>query len=182
MTEVFVLRLSHRKDRDKRVTTHCALVARAFLAKKIYYTGDKDEKFEKKVMDVARRWGGPFEIEYVKDWKKLIKNFDGIKVHLTMYGTPLNKKIDEIKQANKILVIIGSEKVPGIAYELADYNISITTQPHSEIAALAIFLDRVFEGKEFDHEFSNAKVKIIPQEKGKKVISLSQQPRKKSTQ
>lgn len=173
MPEVFVLRLSHRKERDKRVTTHCALVARAFLAKKIYYSGEKDDDFENKIKDVVERWGGNFEVEYVRNWKKLIKNFDGVKVHLTMYGTPLPEKIDEIRNQNKILVIIGSEKVPGVVYELADYNISITNQPHSETAALAVFLDHLFENKEFYHNFEGAKIRVVPQERGKKVIKLS---------
>ena len=171
--EVFVLRLFHRKERDKRVTTHCALVARAFLAKKMYYCGDKDEKLEEKVKDVVKRWGGDFDIEYIENWKAFIKNFEGIKVHLTMYGIPLPEKIDEIRKHSKILIIIGSEKVPGIVYKLADYNISITNQPHSEIAALAIFLDHLFDKKEFFIEFKNAKLKIVPQEKGKKVVKLS---------
>ncbi len=168
--EVYVLRLFHRKERDKRVTTHCALVSRAFLAKKMYYCGDKDENLENKIKDVTKRFGGNFEVEYIENWKEFIKKFDGAKVHLTMYGIPLTKKLNEIKQKNKILVIVGSEKVPKEVYELADYNISITLQPHSEIAALAIFLDKIFDGKEFEYEFENAKIKIIPQERGKKVV------------
>ena len=87
-----------------------------------------------------------------------------------MYGIPLIEKLEELKKKEKILVIVGSEKVPREVYEIADYNISITNQPHSEIAALAIFLDKIFDGKEFFKEFENAKLKIIPCERGKKVI------------
>jgi tRNA (cytidine56-2'-O)-methyltransferase len=170
MNEIIILRLGHRRDRDKRITTHCALVARAFLAKKMYYSGDRDEKIEEKIRKVVENFGGSFEIEYVEDWKELIKNFEGIKVHLTMYGIPLLKKIEEIKKNKKILVIVGSEKVPREVYDLADYNISITNQPHSEVAALAIFLDKFFESKEFFYKFENAKIEIIPQERGKRVI------------
>ena len=170
MHEIYVLRLSHRIKRDKRITTHCALVSRAFLAKKMYYSGDKDEKLEEKIKKVNEFFGGSFEIEYVKNWRELIKNFDGTKVHLTMYGIPLLEKIDEIRKSKKILVIVGSEKVPREVYDLADYNISITNQPHSEIAALAIFLDKFFGSKEFYHKFENAKIEIVPQERGKKVI------------
>ena len=53
---------------------------------------------------------------------------------------------------------------------LADYNIAIGNQPHSEIAALAIFLDRIFDGNQFDRKLSNESIKIIPTEKGKNVI------------
>lgn len=170
--EIYILRLFHRKDRDKRVTTHCALVARAFLAKKMFYCGDRDEELERKILEVNDKFGGNFEIEYVKDWKKFLKTFEAVKVHLTMYGIPLVEKLNEIKKYNKILVIIGSEKVPKEVYNIANYNISITNQPHSEIAALAIFLDKIFEGKEFYTEFENAKLKIIPSEREKKVLKI----------
>ncbi|MEM0480918.1 MAG: tRNA (cytidine(56)-2'-O)-methyltransferase [Candidatus Aenigmatarchaeota archaeon] len=167
--EVYILRLSHRRERDKRVTTHCALVARAFLAKKMFYSGQKDEELEKTIRKVNENFGSSFEIEYVKDWKSFLKSFNATKVHLTMYGIPLIQKLEELKNKEKILVIIGSEKVPREVYEIADYNISITNQPHSEVAALAIFLDKIFDSKEFFVEFENAKLKIIPSEKGKVV-------------
>lgn len=167
--EVYVLRLFHRRERDKRISTHCALVARAFLTKKMFYCGDKDEKLEEKIKDVNKKFGGNFEIEYIREWKKLLREFSGAKIHLTMYGIPLIDKLSEIKSMKKILIIIGSEKVPKEVYEIADYNISITNQPHSEIAALAIFLDKIFDSKEFYSEFENAKIKIIPAEKGKKI-------------
>src|SRR5215213_6249901 len=70
---------------------------------------------------------------------------------------------------SKVLVIIGAEKVPQEAYKLADYNIAIGNQPHSEIAALAIFLDRIFTGEQFKRVFADANLKIVPTEKGKKV-------------
>lgn len=55
-----------------------------------------------------------------------------------------------------------------MVYQKSDYNISIGNQPHSEIAALAITLNELFEGKELNKKFSNAKIKVIPQKKGKK--------------
>lgn len=170
--EVEVLRLGHRRERDKRVSTHCALVARAFLAKKMYYSGEKDEKLEEKVRKVKEYFGGDFGIEYVSDWRKLIKSFEGVKVHLTMYGIPLLEKLEELKGFERILVIVGSTKVPREVYYLCDFNISITNQPHSEIASLAIFLDKIFSSKEFYWEFDKAKLKIIPSERGKKVIKV----------
>jgi len=173
--EIYVLRLSHRKERDKRITTHCALVSRAFLAKKMFYTGDEDKRMEEKVREICTRFGGNFEVEYLNNYREIIKNFQGIKVHLTMYGIPLIDKIEEIKKFEKILVIIGSEKVPKEIFKLADYNISITNQPHSEVAALAVFLDRLLDGKEFKYEFENSKIKIIPNERGKKVKIVEKQ-------
>ncbi len=168
--EVYVLRLGHR-ERDKRVSTHVALTARAFGAKGIYFSVYDKNVFES-VKDVVRRWGGDFFIEEIKNWRKFLKDFDGTKVHLTMYGLPLTQRIDDIKKANKILVIVGAEKVPAELYELSDYNISIGNQPHSEIAALAVFLDRVLEGRVFEIKFKDAEIEVIPSERGKIVKRL----------
>ena len=168
--DIYVLRLGHRPERDKRISTHVALTARAFGAKGIYFDTYDESVFES-VRDVVKRWGGEFFIEYVS-WKKLLKEFDGLKVHLTMYGISLLDKIDEIRKAKKILVVVGAEKVPGEVYELCDLNISIGNQPHSEVAALAVFLDRVLNGLVFNLEFPNAKIKVVPCESGKKVITL----------
>ncbi len=166
--EVYVLRLGHRPERDKRISTHVALTARAFGAKGIYFDKEDKSVFES-VRDVVERWGGDFFVE-VTNWRRLLKEFEGLKIHLTMYGLPLPQKIDEIKRANRVLVVVGAEKVPPEVYELCDLNISIGTQPHSEVAALAIFLDRVLE-KVFDLQFNDAKLKIIPSERGKIVES-----------
>jgi len=166
--EVYVLRLGHRPERDKRVSTHVALTARAFGAKGIYFDNEDRSVFES-VRDVVERWGGEFFVEVV-NWRKLLREFEGLKVHLTMYGIPLPQKIDEIRKAEKVLVVVGAEKVPPEVYEMCDLNISIGTQPHSEVAALAVFLDRVL-GKVFDLRFDDAKLRVIPSERGKVVVS-----------
>ncbi len=166
--EVYVLRLGHRPERDKRVSTHVALTARAFGAKGIYFDKEDRSVFES-VRDVVERWGGDFFVEAV-NWRKLLREFEGLKVHLTMYGIPLPQKIDEIRKAEKVLVVVGAEKVPPEVYEMCDLNISIGTQPHSEVAALAVFLDRVL-GKVFDLRFDDAKLRVIPSERGKVVVS-----------
>jgi tRNA (cytidine56-2'-O)-methyltransferase len=89
-----------------------------------------------------------------------------------MYGEILSNIEKEIIKNEKICIIIGSQKVEAEVYTLSDYNISITNQPHSEIAALAVAMDRLSEGKELSATFSNPKKQIIPQKKGKKVIDL----------
>ncbi len=172
--EIFVLRIGHRIERDKRITTHVGLVARAFGARGIYII-NAEKEIKSKIDEVTRVWGGPFICEIIEDnWKKFIldwKREKGIIVHLTMYGIPIEEKIDEIRlRKGKKLVVVGAEKVPRELYSLSDYNISITTQPHSEVAALALFLDRFYEGKELSLKFSNAKLKIVPMERGKRVI------------
>ena len=167
---ISVLRIGHRLVRDDRVTTHAALVARAFGADMIYMTG-VDESVNEIVTSVSKRWGGKFKVEVVQDWKSLAKAWkkEGGKVaHLTMYGINIDDMIARLRKESKLLVIIGAEKVPQEVFELADYNIAISNQPHSEIAALAIFLDRTFRGKQFKKVFADAKLKIMPTEKGKK--------------
>src|SRR6266511_729228 len=138
---VSVLRIGHRLVRDDRVTTHDALVARAFGADTIYITG-VDQSVNETVTSVSKRWGGKFKVEVIQDWKSLAKAWskEGGKVaHLTMYGINIDDITERLRKESKVLVIIGAEKVPREVFELADYNIAISNQPHSEIAALAIF-------------------------------------------
>jgi tRNA (cytidine56-2'-O)-methyltransferase len=167
---ITVLRLGHRLQRDERLSTHCGLISRAFGASKIIYTGEYDKKLIESVNAVAQRWGGPFSATYADNFRKVLKSYKKKAkiVHLTMYGMPLQKKIREIRKKRNLLVVIGSEKVPGEVYHMADYNIGVTSQPHSEAAALAVFLHEYSRGKE--KRFTKAKLKIIPQERGKKVI------------
>jgi tRNA (cytidine56-2'-O)-methyltransferase len=170
--KVWVLRLGHRRIRDQRMTSHCALVARAFGAIGVTYSGDRDENLEKSIRKVVEKWGGPFEINYEKNWKKVIKSWKGNIAHLTMYGLPIQDIMKEIKENKKdLLVIVGSQHVPGEIYHLSGWNIAVTNQPHSEVAALAIFLDSFFEGRELNKEFQENKIKIIPQERTKILIN-----------
>ena len=88
-----------------------------------------------------------------------------------MYGLPIQDKIDNIRKCKEnLLIVIGSEKVPGEIYNLSDWNVAIMNQPHSEVAALALFLDRFFKGQELKKQFKNTKINVIPQERGKKTI------------
>ncbi len=174
--KVYVLRIGHRPDRDKRITTHVGLVARAFGAHG-FVLSPCDEKVLQKLEDVERRWGKFLETidctesprAYARRWKE----DGGVVIHLTMYGLPVDEVIDKIKSLNKdILVIVGAEKVPREFYELADFNVAIGNQPHSEVAALAIFLDRLYEGRELYREPQGGQLKIIPSDKGKRVVRL----------
>ncbi|MEM3341771.1 MAG: tRNA (cytidine(56)-2'-O)-methyltransferase [Thermoplasmata archaeon] len=173
--DIVVLRIGHRPQRDKRITTHVALTGRAFGASSIYID-TKDETIEKTISSVTSRWGGVFPVVTGISWKKIIKEFFGIKVHLTMYGLSLPEGIDGIRNKqvreghNSLLVAVGAEKVPRELYELVDFNISVGNQPHSEVAALAIFLDRLTEGEWLNRGFPNAMMKIEPSARGKIVL------------
>ena len=147
--DVTVLRIGHRFERDKRISTHLALVARAFGAGKIVFDV-KDSRIKESVDAISRAWGGDFQVKFIDNWKKYINNFKGIRIHLTMYGININDiELAKLTEKNEnILIIVGGKKVPPDVYELADYNIAVGNQPHSEVAALSVFLDRLFESKE----------------------------------
>ncbi|GIU70627.1 MAG: tRNA (cytidine(56)-2'-O)-methyltransferase [Candidatus Nitrosocaldaceae archaeon] len=171
---IVILRLGHRYVRDYRVSTHLALVARAFGADKMLVSSIEDE-VKKSINEVNERWGGDFVIEEIGNrWRDIIKdwkNKGNYIIHLTMYGININDIIDEIREKKDIMIIVGAEKVPREVYELSDYNIAIGNQPHSEIAALAVFLDRYHQGRELEKEFKG-KFRIKPSNRYKIVEKL----------
>lgn len=170
--KIEVLRIGQRLVRDDRVTTHVALVARAFGASKIFMN-EVNPEIKDTLEKVNRSWGSSFTIEFVDDWRKLLKSKKKSAkiVHLTMYGENVNDIQEKIKQEDNILVVVGAEKVPREVYEYADYNVAVGNQPHSEISALAITLDRIQNGIQFDAKYDDAKLEIVPTKKGKKVIT-----------
>ena len=166
---ITILRIGHRISRDKRITTHVALVARAFGADNILIDTD-DKKIEETIRSTCNRFGGNFEIESGVDKKKILRNWNGNIVHLTMYGDELYKSISKIDKSKDLLVIVGAEKVPPNIYEMANFNVSVGNQPHSEVAALALFLDKYTDGMWQKMKF-NGKIEILPSNSGKRVIS-----------
>jgi len=173
MGKICVLRLGHRKARDQRITTHVFLVARALGASEGVLCGDEDDSVISGVARVSEIWGGGFQVRHEENWKKFLRERKaaGWQVaHLTMYGTDFQKGARGLASTKKnCIVIVGAGKVPREAYELADANLSVATQPHSEVAALALFLDRFFGGKELDVDFAG-KLKIVPTKCGKVVV------------
>jgi tRNA (cytidine56-2'-O)-methyltransferase len=139
------------------------------------YLAAADHGVVQSISDVVNRWGGNFFCQDNVKWRRCIhewKEHGGTVVHLTMYGLDLPDIIGEIRKKEKLLIIVGAEKVPGEIFGLADFNVAITGQPHSEISSLAIFLDHVFSGNELTREFSDAKIRIIPSKAGKKTEDL----------
>jgi len=174
--EIVVLRWGHRPQRDARLTTHVALAARALGASGFLLSDTVDEKIRETVEKVTRNWGGKFFFEMGTPWKSAVRDWKakgGIVVHLTVYGENIQTSnvLERIKNLRKdLLVMVGSQKVPKdfFSNDVSDFNVSIGSQPHSECAALAIFLDRFFEGKELVKEFKKAKINVVPRERGKK--------------
>ena len=179
LPKVFVLRWGHRPQRDVRLTTHVALTARALCASGFILSDVEDSSIEQTVKKITSRWGGNFQFEMGTPWKKVVRDWKdngGAVVHLTAYGENIQTSdiLNRIKALKKdILVVVGSQKVPGEFYTsgISDFNVSVGNQPHSECSALAIFLDRFFEGKELEADFEKAKIKIVPQKRGKEIKS-----------
>ncbi len=140
------------------------------------YVEGRDEHLVETVKGVVERWGGKyFFVEFVDDPINFVKGWKrdgGLVVHLTMYGLNVDDVIDEISSyPGKVLVIVGSEKVEGVYYGLADYNVAVGNQPHSEVAALAVFLDRLYKGEELKLNFGDSKLRILPSARGKRVTA-----------
>ncbi len=170
--EVAVFRLGHRLPRDSRLTTHVFLASRALGATEGIYSGHLDHGLEKSLAKAVEEWGGNFTLSYTPHWKQTLK--DRMEkgwetIHLTMYGLPHSTRLEEIRESpSKKLVIVGGEKVPGDLFKLADYNLSVTSQPHSEVAALAIFLYDLLGGKVV--EDFGGKIRVEPSTRRKIVL------------
>jgi tRNA (cytidine56-2'-O)-methyltransferase len=179
MSKIVVLRWGHRPIRDARLTTHVALAARALGADGIIISDVQDPKIGETIKKIKRSWGGKFLFTMGTKWQTALKEWKikgGIVVHLTAYGEniQISNVLERIKKTGKdIMIVVGSQKVPREFYaeQVSDYNVAIGNQPHSECASLAVFLDRYFEGKELTIDFESAKVKIIPQQRGKKLAA-----------
>jgi len=136
----------------------------------VIYSGDEDSRLEEGIKDTVDRWGGEFEIEYEVNWRRVIKQWEGKIVHLTMYGLPLEEAAPIISECEEpLLVVVGGPKVPRDVYENATWNVSVTTQPHSEVSALALFMYLLEPEKALKHEFPGGSISITPSERGKDV-------------
>jgi tRNA (cytidine56-2'-O)-methyltransferase len=178
MPKIVVLRWGHRPQRDARLTTHVALAARALGASGLILTDMEDRRIKETIEKVVENWGGPFSFEMGTPWKKVVKDWKsrgGIVVHLTAYGENIETSdvLHRIKACGEdVLVIVGSKKVPREFFSeaVSDFNVAIGNQPHSECASLAVFLDRFFEGRELTKSFEKARIRIIHQKRGRKIV------------
>ncbi|RJU82288.1 MAG: tRNA (cytidine(56)-2'-O)-methyltransferase [Candidatus Poseidoniales archaeon] len=178
---VDVLRLGYRRGRDPRITTHLALVGRAFGADRFLLAGDEDKDMFENLESVEKRFGKGLECEYIKSPMGWLRKFveedagdglPGVAVHLTMYGEPFREAIPKIRRDRPLVVIVGGAKVPPEVFKLSQYNVAVGNQPHSEVAALGLFLDSWYGGNTSERKFEDARLIIEPSAKGKKVIDL----------
>lgn len=173
---ITVLRLGYRVGRDPRINTHLGLVARALGANQFLVSGDNNHKMFDTINQVTKTFGGKFNTNHLESPMNWIKKFksekegNGIVIHLTMYGEDYRKVTKEIPKDKPLAIVVGGAKVPASIYRMADYNVSVGNQPHSEVAALALILDKLYDGNSIDQTFLNPKLEIIPNLDGKHVI------------
>lgn len=173
--ETVVVRLGHRPGRDERITTHVALVARAFGADRVVLP-DAAAGAGETVEDITERFGGPFAVEMAPplEW---LRSYDGPIAHLTMYGQPIDDHIEAVSDRafdEGLAVVVGAGKVPPETFELATWNLAVGNQPHSEIAALAICLDRLDDDPAYDRTFADASRVVVPRARDKRVIDTDE--------
>ena len=169
---ITVLRVGQRYVRDDRTLTHLCLVPRALGAESIYLE-DAEKEVTGTLSEVNETWGGEFRAVLGASWRKVIKEAKGegrSVVHLTMYGLPIQDVIGELRNLDRILLVVGGPKVPGKVYHEADFNVAVTSQPHSEVAALAIALHEIQSGEELKRTFPKSKLRILPTAHGKRVV------------
>ena len=179
-----VLRLGYRLGRDPRITTHLALVSRALGADRFLLAGDEDPKMFENLGSVADRFGSGMSCEHVRGPMGWLRRFveedagdgePGVAVHLTMYGEPFRQAIPRIRRDRPMVVIVGGAKVPGDVYKYSQYNLAVGNQPHSEVAALALFLDAWHGESGSERSFDDARLIIQPTASGKRVRDLDRE-------
>ncbi|MBK00520.1 MAG: tRNA (cytidine(56)-2'-O)-methyltransferase [Euryarchaeota archaeon] len=176
---ITVVRLGYRIGRDPRINTHLGLVARALGADEFLVSGDKNNKMFDTIEQVTKTFGGKFKTNHLEAPLKWIKKYkldekeggvNGTIIHLTMYGEDYRKVVPKIPKNKPLAIIVGGAKVPASIYRMCHYNVSVGNQPHSEVAALALFLDKLQDGNSIEQNFSNPKLEIIPDLEKKNVI------------
>ena len=180
---VSVLRLGHRRERDKRITSHLGLTARAFGADEVILAGEKDESAIETWRSVSERFGGDFECRYEANPMSFLRRFakdagdgkPGQIVHLTMYGKSWRESLSSIESNRPMVIVVGGTKVPGEVFRLANYNISVGNQPHSEVAALGVFLESLIGQIDESKHFQGGEIQVVPSLDRKKVMSLEEE-------
>jgi len=150
------------------------LTARALGASEIIFTRGRETKISHYMGNLEREWGGTFKVSFNSDYRKVMDEANMYKkVYLTRYGTPLRKMMYPIKTYKNIMLIVSSVKASSPSlHELADFNVSVTDQPHCGSAAIAIFLHEFYQGRELAVHFENSKYKVIPKEHGINVETI----------
>ena len=155
----------------REVITDICMTSRAFGASKVAFTCGEDRKVAGAMRKVSKEWGGKFSIMFNADYKEMLNGSPNYKtVFLTQYGIPVEKAKHSIRTYKNMMVVVAlSDSYTKKLIDAADFNISITSQPHSSTSAVAVFLHTYFNGRENAMQFENAMTKVLPSEHGIRV-------------
>ncbi len=132
-----------------------------------------DGQLEETLARVVDDFGRGFSVQTGLPWRSTVaewKRSGGLVIHLTAYGVPLQRIIGRIRRARQDkMIVVGAEKVPREVYRLADWNVAVTNQPISEVSALGIFLDWLYDHR-FPTRFAGERIRIIPSKHGKRIV------------
>ncbi len=151
------------------VSRDLCLTSRALGASEVTFVGKRDSKLVRYMESINKKWGGKFKVQFAKSYKEALKSATKYKkVYLTIYGSPLQDKSYVLKTYKNMVVIVSLKENAELnaIHKLADFNISITTQPHCSAAAIAVFLHEFYNGRELAMHFENAQYKLVPKGQG----------------
>lgn len=138
------------------------MTARALGASDITFTCRKSPKLVDEVRKLNWKWGGKFDVHFTDNYRKHLdsvgKNYK--LVYLTRFGTPLSKISYPIKTYKNLVLIITEREGIETIQKLADFNVSVSSQPHASISALAIFLHTFYNGRELAIRFGHPHYRI----------------------
>jgi tRNA (cytidine56-2'-O)-methyltransferase len=151
------------------------VTSRALGASEITFIGKEDARLVNYIKSMDSKWGGKFKVSFAKSYNEFMKSSDkAIKVYLTRYGTSLADKSAMMSTYKRIVLIVTDKENVEYINKIADFKISITSQPHCRAASIAVFLHEYYKGREPAMHFENAKYKLVPTEKG----IFEEEPRK----
>ncbi len=143
------------------------LTSRALGASEITFIGKKSSKLTRYINNLNANWGGKFKVSYAKSYKEVLKaSSKYAKICLTRYGIPLQTKIYTLKTYKNIVLVVPLNENIKVLQNLTNFNISVSSQPHCGVAAIAVFLHEFYSGRELSMHFENAKYKLVPTEHG----------------
>ncbi len=149
------------------------MISRAFGASNITFCphkGGAEARLKRAMKQISKKWGGEFSVFFCDKWEKYIKGKKNyLKIYLTRYGMPISKMRYRISTYKNILLIASFSESVKSAYDAADFNISISSQPHTCGSSIAIFLHDFYQGRELAMHFENSRYKVVPSEHGVEV-------------
>lgn len=137
------------------------VTSRALGASEITFVGEKEARLVNYINRMNSKWGGKFKVSFVRSYNEFMKGSDkAIKIYLTRYGIPFMQKSAMISTYKRIVLIVTDKEDVDYINKIADFKISVTSQPHCRAAAIAVFLHEYYKGRELAMHFENAKYAI----------------------